>query len=395
MRQTIIFLLLLFFGLTSSNAQSLEELQQQRKKTEESIALTNRLLNQNSKSKNQELSNLKLLSSKITYRKKLIQDINKELTELDNIINTKNEVIETYETDLDTLKGNYAKMLQHIWTRRSSYDQWMYVLAGQDIAQIYRRFRYLNEFSKYQKSQAESIQELTARVSAEKEKLEVQKQKQASLIKKYNSEAQTLKNEQATKNEHIKSLDSNKKKLSKQLASHQKKYKELGRFVDKLIAKEVKKTKKDASGKMELTPEQKMTSAQFADNKGKLPWPVANGIIDEGYGAHASEVYKRVKIENNGVDIRTDKGSNARSVFEGEVTSVMALPGFNKGVIVRHGNYLTLYANLIEVYVKTGDKISTKQKLGKIFTDSDNKTILTFQIFKEKAKQNPQLWLSK
>jgi murein DD-endopeptidase MepM/ murein hydrolase activator NlpD len=153
---------------------------------------------------------------------------------------------------------------------------------------------------------------------------------------------------------------------------------------------------------MKLTPEQTLTSAQFSDNQGKLPWPVASGIIDEPYGKHNHEVYSRVQVENNGVDIRTDKGSNARSVFDGEIKSVIALPGYNKGVIVQHGKYFTFYANLCEVYVKKGDIVSTKQKIGQVFTDSKGASIIHFEVHmftqnktNPMAKQNPQLWMCK
>jgi septal ring factor EnvC (AmiA/AmiB activator) len=154
MKQAIIFLFLLISTFSSVHAQSLKELQEQRKKTEESIALTNKMLKKNSKSKHQELSNLKLLSRKITYREKLITDISKETTQLEKIISEKELTIGSYNTDLEMMKANYAELIQYIWTRRSSYDQMMYVLAGEDVGQIYRRFRYLNEFSAYQKSQA-------------------------------------------------------------------------------------------------------------------------------------------------------------------------------------------------------------------------------------------------
>lgn len=395
MKQAISILFLLFFAINISDAQSLKELQEQRKKTEESIALTNKMLEKNSKTKNQELSNLKLLSRKIAYRKTLISDISNETKELEKIIAEKELAIASYNTDLEAMKANYAELVQYIWTRRSSYDQLMYVLAGEDIAQVYRRLRYLKEFSSYQKAQATAIQDLSLRLIVEKDSLEIQKDEQAALLVKYNDETQNLAGEQDQKKNKVKSLEKEEKKLTKQLVAQQKKRDELKKFVDKLIAEEAKKARKGTSGSMQMTPEQKLTSTQFAGNKGKLPWPVASGIVYEPYGKHKHEVYSRVQVENDGVDIKTESGSNARSIFEGEVTSVVAFPGYNKGVIVRHGEYLTLYANLKEVYVKKGDKVSTKQTLGKIFTDSSGNTIIQFQVWKGMTNLNPQLWLSK
>lgn len=395
MKQGILFLILLFSTISTINAQSLKELQDQRKKTEESIALTNKMLAKNSKSKNQELSNLKLLSRKITYREKLIKDINKENAALEKVIAEKELAIGSYNTDLEVMKANYAELIQYIWTRRSSYDQLMYVFAGEDIGQVYRRFRYLNEFSSYQKSQATAIQDLSQRLIIEKDSLEIQKGEQALLLTKFSSENKKLQQNQNSKKKQIDSLTKKEKELKKQLIAQQKKRDELKKFVAKLIAEEAKKATKDSNGKMQLTPEQQLTSDKFVGNKGKLPWPVESGIIFEPYGKHKHEVYSRVQVENDGIDIRTEKGENARSIFDGEVTSVVAFPGYNKGIIIKHGEYLTLYANLDEVYVKKGDLVSTKQKLGKIYTDSEGHTDIQFQVWKGFTVLNPQLWLSK
>lgn len=402
MKQAILFLFLLTYTLSTVNAQSLKELQEQRQKTEESIALTNKMLEKNSKSKNQELSNLKLLSRKITYREKLISDINKETAQLEKVISEKELTIGSYNTDLEVMKANYAELIQYIWTRRSSYDQMMYVLAGKDVGQIYRRFRYLNEFSAYQKSQATAIQDLSQRLIIEKDSLEIQRNEQKTLLKKYSTETKKLEGEQNSKSKKVDSLKKQEKTLKRQLIAEQKKRNDLKKFVEKLIAEEARKANKDTSGKMKLTPEQELTSNQFADNKGKFPWPVANGVIDEPFGKHKHEVYSRVEVDNIGVDIRTGKGSNARSIFDGKVTSVIALPGYNKGVIVQHGKYFTFYANLSEVYVKKGDIVSTKQKIGKVYADNNGISIIHFEVYKytpEKTNpmvnQNPQLWLSK
>jgi len=392
MKQALIFLFLLISSFGLLNAQSLKELQEQRKKTEESIALTNKLLEKNSKTKNQELSNLKLLSRKIAYREKLISDISKETVELEKVINEKELAIGSYNADLEASKANYAELIQYIWTRRSSYDQVMYILAGEDLGQIYRRFRYLNEFSSYQKAQANAIQELSQRLILEKDSLKMQKNEQTALLAKYSSENKKLASEQNSKSQKVDSLKKQEKTLKQQLIAQQKKRDELKKFVDKLIAEETKKAQKN--GKMELTPEQKLTSSQFADNKGKFPWPVPSGIIDEPFGKHKHEVYSRVEVENDGIDIRTEAEAKARAIFEGEVTTIVSLPGYNKGIIIQHGEYYTFYANLVEVYVKKGDHVSTKQTIGKIYTDSAGKTLIHFRVYKEKTKLNPQLWLS-
>ena len=392
-----LFLLLTFLLSLGANiqAQSLRELQEQRKKTEASIALTNKLLQQNRKNKNKELSNLKLLSQKISYRKKLIDDIGKETDELARVIALKEQTIDSYSTDLEKMKNEYAELLQFIWARRSVHQQMMYVLAGKDIAQIYRRFRLLNEYSNYQKTQAQAIEELATRLSEERDSLYAKRQQQTQLLTKYNTENNKLNSEKTNKQKSISQLKQKESKLKKQLIAQQKKRDKLKKFVDKLIAEEARKATKNASGKMQLTPEQQITSDQFAGNRGRLPWPVASGVITEKYGKHKHEVYKRVEVENDGIDIRTEKGSNARAIFEGTVTSVNALPGYNKGVIIRHGEYCTFYANLIEVYVKKGDKVSTKQKIGKVFTDQESSTLIHFEVWKGMNKQNPQSWLSK
>ncbi len=391
MKHIIFFFILLFFT-SHLDAQTLSELQNERKKTEESIALTNKLINENKKHKNQELSQLKLINRKINYRKKLISDIDKENKTLAEIIEHKEIIIESYAADLESQKENYAELLRYIWTRRSTQDQLMYILAGNDITQMYRRFRYLNEFAGYQKAQATAIQELSHRLTLERDSLNLQKEQQTKLLAKYSNEREKLQSEQNIKEKQVKSLDKKEEKLRKQLAEQQKKRDELKKFVDRLIAEEAKKAKKT---NMKLTPEQKLTSSQFIGNKGKLPWPVASGIIDEPFGKHKHDQFSRVEVENDGIDILTDQESNARSVFDGEVISVNALPGYNKGLIIQHGEYYTFYANLKEVYVKKGDMVSTKQSIGKIFTDNAGKTLIHFEVWIDFKPQNPASWLSK
>lgn len=395
MKQFFLLLVFLISFCSTLHAQTLRELQEQRKKTEASIALTNKLLQQNSQSKNQELSNLNLLSRKISYRQKLIEDIGKETDELKNIITLKEQTIESFSLDLEQMKAEYAELLQYIWVRRSIHQQMMYVLAGEDITQVYRRFRLLNEYSKYQKTQAQSIEELASRLSEERDSLYVKRQEQTQLLTRYSTENKNLNSEKAHKQKNISQLKQKESKLKNKLIAQQKERDKLKKFVDKLIAEEAKKVAKNASGKMQLTPEQQLTSDKFVGNKGKLPWPVASGVITEKYGKHTHEVYNRVEVENDGIDIRTEEGSNARAIFEGTVTSVNALPGYNKGIIIRHGEYLTFYANLSEVYVKKGDKVSTKQNIGKVFTDNKSNTSIHFQVWKGMTKQNPQYWLSK
>ena len=391
----LIYLFLLLLVTLNAGAQSLNELQAERKKTEENIALTNKLLTQNSKYKNQELSNIKLLSSKIAYREKLISDITKENSKLDETIELKSLIIDSYQEDLDKMKANYASLVQYMWTRRSSYDQMMYVLSGQDIGQIYRRFRYITEFAEHQKAQATAIQELSYRLANERDSLSLQKSQKILLQNKYNSETVKLHGEQNNKKKQVLSLSNKEKALRKQLSEQQRKRNELKKVVDRLIAEEAKKATKNENGKMNLTPEQKLTSTQFAGNYGKLPWPVANGIIVEKFGKHKHEQLSRIEVDSDGIDIRTDNGSNARAIFDGEVTTVAALPGYNKGVIIRHGEFYTFYANLIEVNVKKGDFVNTKQNLGKIYTDSHGKTLIHFRIYKGMTKLNPENWLSK
>jgi len=392
MKHLFFIFFIFLFATVHSSAQSLSELQNERKKTEEAIALTNKLLNENKKHKNQELSQLKLISRKINYRKKLISDIEKENQELERVIKEKENIIKTYETDLDQKKEDYAALLQYIWTRRSHNDQLMYILAGEDIAQIYRRFRYLREFASYQKAQATAIQDLSQRLVVERDSLQLQKQQQVKLLAQYSSERQQLQVEQNNKEQQVKALTQKEQKLRQQLIAQQKKRDELKKYVDKLIAEEANKAKKS---KLKLTPEQQLTSNQFIGNKGKLPWPVTSGIIDEPFGKHKHSQFSRVEVENDGIDILTDQESQARAVFDGEVISVNALPGYNKGIIIQHGEYYTFYANLKEVYVKKGDIVNTKQNIGKIYTDSTGKTLIHFEVWVDFKPQNPESWLSK
>jgi len=230
--------------------------------------------------------------------------------------------------------------------------------------------------------------------------VEQKREDKLGLLDSKTKEQYNLQQEQQKQDQYVKDLKQKERGLKRQLAQQQKKMDELNKVIEKIVAEEIRKSnegKENATeGKFALTPEEKLVSDQFDKNRGKLPWPVEQGIIISKYGEHKHEVEKTVTVNNPGVDIQTDEGAKARAIFKGTVTGIYQLPGYNLGVFVRHGEYLSFYANLSEVFVKKGDNVDTKQELGRIYTDEFNgRTFLHFEIWKSKVKNNPEYWIAR
>lgn len=379
------------------NGQSLDDLRTKKEKTREQIKYTNRLLNEARQNEKYSLNKLKLISEQINLRNGLIADYSQEIDVFDELINENKDLIEALDKDLTAIKNEYAGMIRFAQKNRNSFDKTLFLLSSKDFNQAYKRLMYLQQYAEYRQKQARLISEIHDLIDKKVVDMEKRKALKQQLVTGKIKEADQLVREKAEQGKYVDSLQKKQKDLQKQLNKHQKVEEQLSREIERIIEEEAKKSKAKGGTGFMLTPEQKLISGQLEQNKGRLPWPVERGVITERFGIHAHQVLKTVQVKNNGIDITTSTGSKARAVFNGEVSRVFGISGGNMAVILRHGNYLTVYSNLKEVTVKTGDKISAKQELGIIFTDENegNKTTLKFQIWKESQKLDPELWLSK
>lgn len=396
---------LILFSITVIYGQDKKsQLQARKAKIEEDINYTNKLLTETKKSKQATLNQLVLLNKKISHRQELIYAINSEIQQIDSKISQTNDTIAELSDNIKRLKEEYARMIYYAQKNKSSYSRLMFIFSSQSFNQAYQRLKYFQQYSSYRKNQVRVIRETQAILAEKVALLQSQKKEKVSLKSAEERERQKLSQEKQEQDKTVKNLSQKEKDLLKKLRESEKAAKKLQKAIEDLIAEELRKaretakktgTKPTPENAFGLTPSEMKLSNSFAGNKGILPWPTERGVISETFGEHAHPVLKGIKTKNNGVDISTTQGAIARSVFDGIVTSTMTLPNYNNVVIIRHGEFLTVYSNLKEIYVKKGDKVTTKQKIGVIETDESGKTKLHFELWKGKILQNPGVWIAK
>lgn len=381
-------------------AQTKADLEKKKKKTINEINYTNKLLEETRKNQKESENNLALLGSQISSRKELISDINNEIVFVSERIKETESIIAMMTEDLENLKLSYARMLQIAWKNRNKNNEIMFLLSSKDFNQSYLRLKYMQQMADYRKRQLIAINAIKAFLERQKEKLVAQKDEHQKLLDEEKVEAKNLENARRQQESTLAKLKGKEADLKKQLAEKNKQKQQLQAAIEKLIAEEVKKSSaskgKANTGKYELTPEEKIVSDNFGSNVGKLPWPVQRGVIVSRFGKQPHPVISGVEIDNKGIDISTTTGSDARAVFDGEVRKVFSIPGTQNAVIIRHGEYLSVYTHIDKVYVSVGDKVKAKQAIGKIYTDdAENKTVLHLEIWKGSATLNPANWLAK
>lgn len=399
-----IFLLLVSFALPAQ--QNKKDLEAKKKNLQKEINEYNDMLRETRNNKKKSLTELFILNKKISAREQLLSAINSEIYLLDRQIEENNASIRNLQKDLARLKQEYARMIYFAWKNRDSYTRMMYVFASKDFAQAYMRLKYFQQYNEYRRKQAIMIEETQKALNGKIVQLEERKTEKKVLAGAQESEKQNLTKEKSDKEETLVQLQDKELQLKKELDKKKKDAEKLQLAIQRIIEAEMKKAreaavadktkKKEPTKGITMTPEALELSNHFAGNKGKLPWPVIKGVVTENFGEHQHPTLKGVTTQNNGVDISTTKGALVRTVFDGEVRGVGLLPGAGRFVLVNHGEYFTVYSNLSEVYVNTGDKVKTKQNIGTALYDEDDaKTIVQLQIWKGQVKLDPEDWLSK
>jgi septal ring factor EnvC (AmiA/AmiB activator) len=385
---------------TASGQDKKQQLQDNKKKIEEEIQYNTKLLEETKKSKKTTLNQLIILKNQIESREKLIRTINDQITSTDEQIVLNNEIINELRKDLDHLRDEYAKMIYYAYKNRSSFDRLMFIFASTDFNQAYKRLKYFQQYANYRKTQAELIIKTQEDIQSTIRELEEHKKEKVELVISLKDERDRLSNTRNQQNSTYYSLNQREKDLAATIREKEKAAKKLQAEIEKIIAEEIRlaseKSGTTATGTFALTPMEMELSASFEENKGVLPWPLEKGIISSTFGEHAHPVLKQVKTKNNGIDILTDESAVAQAIFSGEVTRVISIPNYNYVIMIRHGEYLSVYSNLAEVYVQNGQTITTKQELGIVHTDKkEAKTELHFELWKGKTLLNPTIWLAR
>jgi septal ring factor EnvC (AmiA/AmiB activator) len=408
---TIVFV----FGLSLlASSQSKEVLQSKKAQIQKEIQLTNKLIKKAKKEKNQSINILSTLNKQIESRGEIVKTLDLEIkmtiVQIDNLkaeIKETKQSIKDQQNLLDTLKKEYALMIRHAYHNRNSYDRLAFIFSAQSYNQAFKRIRYLQEYSQFRQKQVKEIKEVERQLSEEllslkrqKVLLTVAKNERNAMLGESQIEINLLTQEKQSQNTFLSSLRKKEKKLKKDLSKQQQLAKTLDDKIKKIIAEEIRKAKEKANVgggvTLSLTPEEQQLADNFSSNKGKLPWPVERGVIIERFGIQPHPVLRGIETLNNGVKITTEEGSFVRAIFEGNVSRIIDIPGSGKAVIISHGDYFTVYSNLIEVFVKRGQTVSLKEDIARVFTKSSNKESITeLQIWKGSEKLDPSSWLYK
>ena len=439
----IVIILLLFVSLSSFCQNERTVLKRKKEKLENIIKQTSNQLKETKKNKQSYLNQVNILNKQITARQELISSINLQMNEIDNESLKTRDSISKLVKSLESLKKEYSQMVYQAFKSRNEQNMLMFIFSSKSFNQAYLRIKYLQQYTSFRKQQASKIMNITRSLSLKLSFLESQKQEKMQLLTSKESEKVKLNSEKEEQNNSINQLSQKEKTLLKTLRTNEQAVQNLQNAIERIIAEEIKRTielkraietkkrndlasklsaktsRNKASGRessptetsrteassnektnnafvYSLSSDEKSLSSSFENNRGRLPWPVEKGTITDYFGEQPHAELKGIMIKNNGINIETSPGANAKVIFDGIVTGVISIPNLNNVVIIRHGEFLSVYSNLKNVSIAKGEKVKTHQSLGMIQTDpSTNKTKIHFEIWKGKVLLNPIGWILK
>lgn len=417
------FLILPFLKV---NAQSSAELQKQRERIDREIRQLSESLKLTSSDKTLSLKQVNALTTQLKLRERKIETINSEIRILNNQIASNTKAIRELRDQLTQLRKDYERMVLFAFRNRNAYNKMMFIFASRDFNQAFKRIKYLQQLNGSRKQKAVEIAETQREIELKVAQLEASREEHARLLSEQRSERSEIAKEQGEESRVLKALTQQETQFKQEINKRQQELKRLAGAIDQAIKRELEEELKReeaarlAAAKLEAartgktveeveaatpvvrktdaellaaTPEAARLSADFAENKGKLPWPVKNGIVTLGFGQHTAG--KNVGYDNPGIRIQTHQDMPVTAVFDGEVTVVIPMQGLGYVVVVKHGRFYTVYGNLRSLAVKKGDKVRVGQQLGVAITDSEGLTEVHFQVMDVRVEQNPEVWLAK
>ncbi|MEO9661100.1 murein hydrolase activator EnvC family protein [Maribacter dokdonensis] len=395
-------LLLLLFTSVNLIAQTSEQkaLEEKREQLQSEIRDINRLLFAEKKEKGNVLDQMEALDKKITVRQQLIRVTNQQSNLLNRQINSNIRNIGKLKTELQEVKDEYAKMIQKSYQNKSKQNRLMFLLSSESFFQAFKRLQYMKQYTDYRKEQGAEILAKTDELSRLNADLNEERKVKEVLLAQNKKAKNQLFAEIQSQKALLGTIRKNESKYASAIEAKKKEARKIDQQIEKLIRSAIAASNKKSgstsknTSKFVLTPEASRIASSFSANKGKLIWPVEKGIKSQGFGVYADPVYPGIKHQSNGVIIATDEGAKARAIFEGEVIAILAVPGGNKGVQIKHGNFISTYYNLSELYVKKGDKVSSKEELGIVYTNRNNgQTRLKFYLYQDTSRLNPEEWV--
>jgi len=395
MRRGIVFILIQFILIGIVSGQTKEELQLQKQKAYDDLKLTRELMEKTSSQRSSSVKQLRLIQTGINTRASLISTLESEVDLLTGSIHETGVKIGQLTIDNSKNREEYARLIYSAYRNHTHYEKIMYILASTNISQSYQRYKYLKYISEYRIKKASEIETMITELDRQKAQLNVFKNEKLSVLEERMVEQEKLVGQRSRKATMVNSLRRKESQLRKDIKEKERIAREVEARIREIIEEEASRLNaRNTYGA--LTPEQELVGNDFRKNRGKLPWPVEKGIITIGFGRHEVPGLRGSSVQNNGVDISSSPGTEVRAVFEGQVTKVFAILGANYTVLIRHGEFLSVYQNLVNVRVKTGDKVLTKERLGEAFTDeTENLASVHFEVWQERDILNPEEWISK
>ncbi len=387
----------------NATAQDREELERNKAAIEEEIRITSRLLQETQRTAEVNLGQLVMLNNQISRREQLLGTIQNEISLINRRIVGLNRSIAELEAELEELKISYARMIQQAARNQDAIQRLMFIFSSRDFNQAYLRMRYLQQYARHRQLQAVQIQETRQQIGLQIAELENERDRQQLLLARQRTEVRDLAREKDAQQRTVTQLQTREQELLQQLNEQEEAARQLQNQIRQVIAEERRRAQEQARAEgrhttdmFALTPEEQLLSDNFAENRGVLPWPTERGVITGHFGEQPHPVLPGIKISNNGVDISTHEGAMARVIFDGTVSRVISVPGGHYAVIVRHGEYLSVYSNLSEVFVINGQRLNARDEIGVVGTNHrDARTLLHLEIWKGNDKLNPAPWIAR
>ena len=413
---------LFVWNASAQTTQKIKELENQRNELQQQIAESETLLRSTKKDVKSQLDNLALINGQIADRKKYINAIEQDVKSLNNEINALLRQLKTLQRDLKDKKDKYESSVQYMYRNKSIHEKLLFIFSAENLSQTYRRLRYVREYANFQRLQAVEIERKQKQVNAKKAELEVTRGAKEKLLKEGEAEKKKLEKQEKEKQGILNGLKRKQRGIQSEINKKRRSANQLNAQIDRLIELEIEKARKRAEeearkaaakegkkpaektaskqpvqkgtvDKFRMNSEDRQLSGTFESNKGRLPMPITGPYVIVGrYGQYA--VAKNVRLDNKGIDIRGKEGAKARAVFDGEVSAIFKYNGLSN-VLVRHGNYISVYCNLSSVSVAKGSKVKAREEIGVVQKDASGNAVLHFQLRKETTKLNPEVWLGR
>lgn len=396
MRIKIVFILS-FFTFLWVSGQTAKELEATRKKITQEINKVERILFKKKKEKLNALDELNALEQKIEVRERLIKTILLESSSITQEIKLKEIEIETLKKQLASLKKEYGDMIYKSYKSKTQQNKLMFLLSSKNFNQAYKRLKYINQYAKFRERQGKEILTKRDDIISKTKKLKDQKNDKVRLLKNKKTEQNQIEEDKKLQKGLVQKIRREEGKYRRILSKKLREEKRIAKKMESVIRKEIAKSNKKEKKKSKvflLNAERKQLATNFEKNRGKLPWPVDDGLVTRRFGVQSHPTLKRIKINSTGLHIETSKDNIAKSIFRGEVLAIQSVSEGRKSVMVQHGNYITAYNNLSDVFVRKGEKIDTGQRIGEIFTDKiTGKTRLIFVLYKNLTRLDPEKWM--